>query len=34
MANNIAMKKKSHGIIRTIMDKLDKLNLRNYYFEC
>ena len=33
MANIIAMKKKSHGIIRTIMDKLDKLNLRNYYFE-
>ena len=34
MANIMAMKKKSHGVIRTIMDKLEKLNLRNYYFEC
>ena len=34
MANISAIKKKSIGIIRKIINKLDSLNLRNYYFEC
>ena len=34
LANIKAMEKKSIGIIRTILTKLDKLNLRQYYFEC
>ena len=34
MANIRAMQKKSHGVIRKIMNKLDSLNLKHYYFEC
>jgi hypothetical protein len=34
MANINAIKKKSIGVIRTIMNKLDSLKLRQYYFEC
>ena len=34
MANINQMKKKSHGIIRTIFDKLQSMNLKQYYFEC
>ena len=33
-ANIEATEKKSFGVIRTIMTKLDKLKLRKYYFEC
>ena len=33
-ANIQAMEKKAVGVTRTILSKLDKLNLRNYYFEC
>ena len=29
-----AIKKKSIGVIRTIMNKLERLKLRQYYFEC
>ena len=28
------IKNKSIGVIRKLMNKLDSLNLRNYYFEC
>ena len=34
MANIKAIKKKSIGVIRTIMNKLERLKLRQYYFEC
>ena len=34
MANIISIKKKSIGTIRAIFNKLNKLNLRKYYFEC
>ena len=34
MANIRAVQNKSHGVIRSIMNKLEKLNLRDYYFEC
>ena len=34
MANINAIKKKSIGVIRTIMSKLESLQLRQYYFEC
>ena len=34
MANITQMKKKSIGVIRKIIQKLNSLNLRNYYFEC
>ena len=34
MAKINAIKKKSIGVIRTIMNKLDSLKLRQYYFEC
>ena len=33
MININAMKKKSIGIIKTILHKLDSMNLKNYYFE-
>ena len=33
-ANIEAAEKKSFGVIRTIMTKLEKLKLRKYYFEC
>ena len=33
-ANIQAVENKSVGVIRTIMTKLDKLKLRQYYFEC
>ena len=33
-ANIKSLEKKSIGVIRTIMTKLEKLNLRQYYFEC
>jgi hypothetical protein len=34
MVNISAIKKKSIGVIRTIMNKLEMLNLKKYYFEC
>ena len=34
MANIGAIQKKSHGVIRSILNKLEKLNLRDYFFEC
>ena len=34
MANIKQMKNKSFGIIRKIMNRLNSLHLRNYYFEC
>ena len=34
MVNINQMKRKSHGIIRTIFSKLQSLNLMQYYFEC
>ena len=34
MANIRALKKKSIGIIRSTLNKLDSLNLKTYYFEC
>ena len=34
MANIKAIKDKSIGVIRTIMHKLEALNLERYYFEC
>ena len=34
IANIQAMEKKSIGVIRTILNKLEKLKLRQYYFEC
>ena len=34
MANINAVKKKSIGIIRKIMTKLESLHLKNYFFEC
>ena len=34
MANINAVKKKSIGVIRSIMQKLDALKLQTYYFEC
>ena len=34
LANIQAMEEKSVGVIRTIINKLEKLNLRQYYFEC
>ena len=34
MANINAMKKKSIGIIRTLLHKLKDMNLQQYYFEC
>ena len=34
MANIKQMKNKSIGIIRKIMNRLNSLHLRNYYFEC
>ena len=34
LANIEAMEKKSVGVIRTIMSKLENLKLRQYYFEC
>ena len=34
MANIREMKKKSFGIIKKILNKLNSLHLRNYYFEC
>ena len=34
MANISAMKRKSIGIIRTLLYKLDEMNLQQYYFEC
>ena len=34
MANINAFKKKSIGVIRSIMQKLDALKLQTYYFEC
>ena len=34
MANIQAMEKKSIGVIRTVMNKLESLKLRHYYFEC
>ena len=33
MANIIAIKKKSHWVIKSIIAKLDKMNLQKYYFE-
>ena len=33
MANIRAMEKKSYGVIRSIINKLESLNLRQYYFE-
>ena len=34
MVNITAIRNKSIGIIRTIMNKLEKLHLKQYYFEC
>ena len=34
MANITAVQKKSNGIIRSLLNKLEKLNLRDYYYEC
>ena len=34
MANIRQVKKKSIGVIRKIFDKLNSLNLKQYYFEC
>ena len=34
MSNIREVQKKSIGVIRKIMKKLDSLNLRQYYFEC
>ena len=34
MANIRQLKNKSNGAVRKIFDKLNSLNLRNYYFEC
>ena len=34
MVNISAIKKKSIGIIRTLLQKLDDMNLKHYYFEC
>ena len=34
LVNIKAMEKKSIGVIRTIINKLEKLNLRQYFFEC
>ena len=34
MANINAIKKKSIGVIRTLLHKLDEMNLQQYYFEC
>ena len=34
MANINAIKKKSIGVIRSIMQKLDALKLQTYYFKC
>ena len=34
MVNITAVKKKSFGIIRTVLQKLDDMNLKHYYFEC
>ena len=33
LANIKAMEQKSHGVIRSTINKLDSLNLRQYYFE-
>jgi hypothetical protein len=34
MVNIRSMEKKSYGVIRTIMNKLESLKLKQYYFEC
>ena len=34
MVNIWSMEKKSYGVIRTIMNKLESLKLKQYYFEC
>ena len=34
IANIQAMERKSIGVIRTILNKMEKLKLRQYYFEC
>ena len=34
MVNINAMKRKSIGIIRTLIQKLEDMKLKNYYFEC
>ena len=34
MSNINAVKRKSIGVVRKILNKLDSLNLRSYYFEC
>ena len=34
MANIREMKKKSYGVIRSTLNKLNSLNLKQYYFEC
>ena len=34
MANIKEIKKKSIGIVRTTLNKLNSLHLKNYYFEC
>ena len=34
MANINAVQKKLHRVIRSIVKKLEKLNLRDYYYEC
>ena len=34
MANILEMKKKSNGVIRSTLNKLNSLNLKQYYFEC